>query len=173
MREVPGTIKSQGSTHIPYGWLACNGGTAAIAQYPALSAWAGTLFNTGGEPPGFFRLPDTQRRVLAGSGGTGTATLGNATGNAGGGETQTLIISQMPVHAHGITEPNSGTGHAHSTNASSWGGGNLDADDGSEAHVEGATINAATTGITINNTGGDGSHNNIQPSLVVTWIIKT
>ena len=163
-------MRKIGSTHIPYGWLTCNGTTVAIAQYPALSSWIGTTFNTGGEPPGFFRLPNTQRRTLVGSGGTGTATLGNATGNTGGEETHTLTTPEMPVHNHGISDP----GHAHTTNAIVFGGGgNIVFDGGSNDNINAATINRSTTGIAINNTGGGGSHNNIQPSLVVTWIIKT
>jgi len=169
-REVPGTIRKIGSNVIPYGWLPCIGGTAAVAQYPALSAWIGTAFNTGGEPLGFFRLPNIQRRTLVGSGGTGTATLGNVVGNTGGEETHTLTKPEMPVHAHNITDP----GHAHTTNAIVFaGGGDIVFDSGSNDNINAATINAATTGISINNEGGGGSHNNIQPSLVVTWIIKT
>jgi len=168
-KETPGIIKSLGSNHIPYGWLACNGTTVAIAQYPALSAWIGTLFNTGLEPPGFFRLPNSQRKIAVGSGGTGTVILGNATGNTGGEETHTLTKPEMPVHNHGITD----SGHAHSSNAQFTAGGGGDLDTGfSSQGAQPSSINRTVTGITLQNEGGSGSHNNVQPTLVVTEIIK-
>lgn len=49
----------------PAQWLLCQGQTVAQATYPALFALIGAAFNTGGEPPGTFRLPDLRGRIHA------------------------------------------------------------------------------------------------------------
>ena len=90
-------------------------------------------------------------------------------GNTGGAQTHTLTTTEMPSHDHGVTDP----GHKHavpfyySNNGSATVGAPL----GSNAHA--AYVSNSTTGITIQNTGGGGAHNNMQPYVVVNFIIKT
>ena len=124
----------------------------------------------------------TQVTLSTGSGVTaGTATAlrfgvvdGATLGAAGGVQTHSLATSQMPAHTHAntLTDP----GHTHSSNAnsanssSSTGGGGF-----SLPATSGATINSATTGISITNVsaGGGNAHPNVQPTLVLNKIIKT
>jgi microcystin-dependent protein len=83
----------------------------------------------------------------------------------GGAKTHTLLEAEIPSHTHTITDP----GHAHTqtTSATDGASGRADASSGGTVYNNVANINSNTTGITINNTGGGGAHNNLQPYIVV------
>jgi hypothetical protein len=83
----------------------------------------------------------------------------------GGAKTHTLLEAEIPSHTHTITDP----GHAHTqtTSATDGASGRADSSSGGATYNNVANINSNTTGITINNTGGGGAHNNLQPYIVV------
>jgi microcystin-dependent protein len=158
------------------GWLVCNGASVLRATYPNLNA----VMAADGYPYGFadgthFNLPDLRGRVPAGIDGAASrlssATMtpdGDTLGAVGGTEQVTLNTTQIPSHNHAITDP----GHLHE----------LDMDVGNLGGVgvgliiqQGTLVNThvATTGITIANTGGGLAHLNVQPTLLVNYIIKT
>ncbi len=101
-----------------------------------------------------FGLPDSRRRATIGRGGTATSTIGARLGAVGGAETHTLVTAEMPGHTH--------TPLGGSSFITAAGSGSIAA--------SGVNFAAAAT---TSSTGGDGAHNNMAPSLVVTKIIKT
>lgn len=110
-----------------------------------------------------FVLPDMRGRVAvaAGSG----AGLSARTLAASGGSEDAIVVQ----HNHGVTDP----GHTHSTAVSTFsgalaGGLNDSVFSGSSA----VSTGSSTTGITINNAGSSGTGANMQPFLVLTYIIK-
>lgn len=147
-----GTILDFGGTVAPTGYLGCDGTAVSRTTYATLFGVIGTTWGAGNGST-TFNLPDFQRRVAVGSGGSGTGTLGNAVGNTGGAETHTLTTPEIPAHTHAQDALTKlalvGTG-ADSTNN-----------------------NANAIGGTTGSTGGGGAHNNMQPSAVVLKIIKT
>jgi microcystin-dependent protein len=162
-----GAMFAYGGASAPAGWLLCDGSAVSRTTYADLFAIIGTTFGLG-DGSTTFNLPDFRRRVSVGAGGSGTGTLGNAVGNAGGAETHTLSSGEMPSHSHNVTDP----GHSHTvgdsynSNASSGGISIMD------NQLASFSSSNNTTGISIQNTGGGAAHNNIQPSLVVNQIIK-
>ena len=173
---------------VPAGWLLCDGSAISRVTYSSLYSVIGTVFGSG-DGSTTFNLPNFQRRVPVGSGGTGTSTLANTVGSTGGAETHTLTINEMPSHNHDITDSGhshnlTDPGHSHNLNMDVTGsgtngnkpqaGGNGTAvtGTGQPTTTTGLVVNSSTTGITINNTGGGAAHNIIQPSLVVNFIIK-
>jgi microcystin-dependent protein len=144
-----GALMAFGSATPPTGWLACNGANISRSTYSALFAVISTTFGVG-DGINTFTLPNSARRTLVGSGGAGTAMLGNAVGNSGGEESHVQTTAEMPAHTHNYY---SGTG----------GGG---------AAPYGDPKNAGYTW-TSSSTGSGAAFNVIQPSLIVTYIIKT
>jgi microcystin-dependent protein len=98
---------------------------------------------------------------------------GNSTnlGAFGGSESHLLTTAQIPSHIHANTLNDPGHSHGHNANAgsSTTGGGGFSCGGNS-----GATISAATTGISLSNAsaGGGGAHNNVQPTIVCNYIIR-
>lgn len=159
------------SANVPYGYLVCDGSAISrTGTYVALFGAIGTTWGVG-DGSTTFNLPDFRRRVAVGAGGAGTGTLGNAVGNVGGEEAHTLTIPEMPVHHHDVTDPT----HLHTEKGGQVGGGggtNVGAVDPGSNAITTSFSNPAATGVTIQDKGGGAAHNNIQPSAVVTKIIK-
>jgi len=133
----------------PAGWLTCDGTAISRTTYAVLFAAIGTTFGTG-DGSTTFNLPDQARRTLVGKGGSGTATLAATVGSTGGAETHTLTVAEMPAHTHTYSLPQ----------ASTLAGGAVN------------QLSSTTSSQTSGSTGGDGAHNNMQPSLVMNLIIK-
>ena len=136
----------------------------------SLFAVIGSTYNTGGETANHFRVPDLRGRVVAGMGGSllsGT----DALADTGGASTHTLTTSEMPSHSH--QSFNSGSGSTASTNLNSSSApyqssvGNF-GDFAYDMHNSGGD---ATVGKT-SSTGGDQAHNNVQPTIILNYIIK-
>lgn len=89
-----GQIILTGFGFAPQGYAFCNGAILSIAQNDALFNLIGTTF--GGDGQTTFALPDLRGRIPIGIGN------GGVIGEAGGVETQTLTVNQLPSHMHTI-----------------------------------------------------------------------
>jgi len=157
-REDPaGTIKDFGGGTVPDGFLARDGSNVSRTTYAALFNEVGTTWGVG-DGSTTFGVGDSRRRAKVGSGGSGSGTLGNAVGNTGGAETHTLITGELSSHSHGITDITTG------------GAGFLMDDVGSGGVASAST---KSTNPWVSASAGSGTaHNNVQPSEIVTSIIK-
>lgn len=150
VRLLPsGVVMPYAGTTLPPGWLLCDGSAISRASYPNLFARIGTTFGAG-DGATTFNLPNLSGRVAVGS-GAGAGLTPRTIGGAGGEESHTLTIAEMPAHSHGII--------ANSTDA---GYNGLPRADGSYSNAPSNT----------QSTGGNQPHNVMQPFLVLHYIIK-
>lgn len=165
---IPGVISMYGGTAAPMGHLLCNGTEVSRTIYSRLFDVIGTIYGAG-NGTGTFNLPNLQGRVPVGL--KASEPVFSALGNIGGTGAHTLSVNEMPSHSHTITD----TGHSHSyfnqpnsheVAVSATTTGTADNVDVNQ------TTGTSTTGITINNTGGGASHNNLQPYIVLNYIIS-
>ncbi len=173
-----GCIMFYAGATAPDGWLLCHGQAVSRATYADLFTAIGTAYGPG-DGSTTFNLPDLRGRVAAGKDDMGGSDAGRlnggvanrtSLGGTGGAATHTLVTGEMPVHSHGVTDP----GHSHTTPAgnpastftgrASWG-------DGNNLNVAGS--NASNTGISVQNAGSGGAHNNTQPTLILNYVIAT
>jgi len=80
---------------VPPGYLELDGSVQSIAVYPDLAAYLGTTFNTGSEPAGFFRLPESRGEFLRG--------WDHGRGIDAGRMPGSWQSDQLKAHNHGIT----------------------------------------------------------------------
>lgn len=164
----------------PRGWAFCSGQLLPIAQNSALFSILGTMY--GGDGRTTFGLPDLRGRVPVGSKtmGTGPGLSPNyQQGIKGGSETNTLTISQMPSHNHGVTvkvadqkaETHRAGGNPLAKNA-------LDVQNNNQtiemyAENANATYNDGNqlSGVTESHTGGGQAVNNLQPFQAINYVI--
>jgi len=154
-----GTMLPFAGTVAPTGFLLCDGSAVSRTTYAALFAAIGTTWGVG-DGSTTFNLPDMRRRTHVGSGGVATGTLGNTVGSTGGAETHTLAAGEMPSHQHDALDHGAGAVQTIGVNT------------GAAANVFGYNStqnNTWKTGFT----GSGTAHNNMQPSAVVSMIIKS
>jgi len=126
--------------------LPCNGASYLRTDYPDLFAAIGTVW--GAVDISHFNVPDLRSRTLVGA-GQGTGLSLRVAGQTFGEEDHTLTIAEMPTHNHAINDfLTTGTSVPPP----------LDAGE-SIPHILNTTANE----------GGGGSHNNMQPSAVITY----
>jgi microcystin-dependent protein len=179
MLRVPaGCVMPFAGTTPPDGWLLCYGQAVSRTGYSDLFAAIGTTYGAG-DGSTTFNLPDLRGRVAAGKDDMGGSAAGRLTspvsgatlGASGGEQSHMLSTAEIPAHSHGVNDP----GHAHS-----YGAGQTPSPftprgtngDGTNFNNNPAT-NGAFTGISIQNAGGGGAHNNTQPTIVLNHIIST
>lgn len=95
----PGFIQMYGGTSAPGGWLFCDGSVVEQADFPDLFLVIGTNFNTGGEGPTEFRLPDFRSRSPIGV-GQGAGLSNYVLAQIGGEEAHQLTIAELAIHTH-------------------------------------------------------------------------
>jgi len=130
----------------PTGWLLCDGSIVSRTTYSALFAIVGETFGAG-DGSTTFVLPNLIDYVPAGVGGT----LGSTIGVTVGALTVTLTENQLASHTHHYSSPD-----AIVTVAA-----------GADQAVVSAILGADTIA-----TGGNLSHENVQPTILLNYIIK-
>ncbi len=186
-----GTIWAFGlpESAVPTGWIAPYG-QQITGTYPTLRAALIAAGNPYGSAGGNPLAPDLRGRTPAGKddmGGTAAGRLtntgvgpsgvdGSVLGYGGGVDRHTLSPGQMPVHAHtGVTDVQGQ--HAH-TYQDSGAGSSTSGDPGVfVADVSFATratdpAGAHAHNFNTSNAGGGEAHPNVQPSIVVNYIMK-
>ena len=137
-----------GGSVAPSGFLICDGAAVSRTTYAALFAVCGTTYGAG-DGSTTFNVPDKRSRGSIGS-GQGVGLTNRVRGARFGVENET---APLPAHTHTYTAP---------------GGLVFNSAGGAQPMVQSITAGAIT-----GSTGPGGTHNNMQPSEVDTWIIKT
>lgn len=136
----------------PAGLLVCDGTQYNQEDYPALFDVLDSVYKTGST----FVVPDLIHFFIQGA-DTGEIN------DTGGEEEHTLTVDEMPAHSH------SNTPHSHLYTPPVL---NLDLESPGVPDILGAGIGiptqTGTSGVTIDNTGGDDAHNNLPPYVRLT-----
>lgn len=158
-----GEIRIFAGSFAPAGWAMCQGQSMAISENDTLFNLIGTTY--GGDGQETFNLPDLQGRVPMHQGQGPGITQNYVIGEQGGVESVTLTTQQIPIHTHGVL---ASTNPATATTAS----GNVTASTNQlKIYTEGSpSKNFAPN--TISPVGGSQPHENMQPFLVLTFIIS-
>ena len=175
-----GEVRIFAGNYAPRGWSKCEGQLLAISQNSALFAILGTTY--GGDGRTTFALPDLRGRAAVSAGRHPGSNFSWRQGQVSGQETTTMTVLQMPSHSHTATVANGSVAipvnaTAGEEDEANPAGGFL-ANTGQDLFssdkngtYSGAPIATTSGAVTINPTGGSRSANNIQPILVLNYII--
>jgi len=153
-------VQHAGSTE-PSGWIFTFGQAISRTTFSDLFAVISTTYGVG-DGSTTFNVPDIRGRVVAGRddmGGVSANRLtdqsggvdGDVLGDTGGDETHQLTETELAAHTH--TTPGA-------------------QGDNSTVRFEGGGA-STTFNVSTSSTGGDTAHNNVQPTIILNYIIKT
>ena len=165
-----GSLMPYAGSSAPTGYLLCDGAAISRSTYSALFGVLATTYGSG-DGSSTFNIPDLRGRVIAGQDDMGGASAnrltgltggvdGDVLGGSGGAETHTLSIAEMPGHSHDVTT-------ASASNNQNGVPGNAPKGSNDSIPTTAPYSNGATA------TGGGQAHNNVQPTIILNYIIKT
>jgi len=160
----------------PRSWAFCDGSLLQISLHTALFSILGTTY--GGDGRVTFGLPDLRSRIPLHPGngpGLSSYSLGQKTGV----ENVVLSAAQMPSHSHAATtvvtaQASPTEGDSVDPTGKVWaksGQGDPDYAAYDTATAVAMDANGVSASTTVGNTGGSGSHTNVQPVLGLNYII--
>jgi len=152
-----GEIRMFGGNFAPAGWMFCEGQLLSIAANDTLFNLIGTTY--GGDGMSTFALPDLRGRLPVHVG------PGLTLAQAGGSETVTLTVQQVPAHTHTLAASS-----AAATQTAPAGNLLAQADSGQLylADTPAVGLNVQSVG----SAGGSQPHSNLGPYLCVSFIIS-
>jgi microcystin-dependent protein len=162
------TVLPYAGSTAPTGYLVCAGQSVLVADYGDLYDVIGFTYGGSGSS---FNLPDLRGRVIAGQddmGGTSADRLtglsgglnGDNLGATGGSETHTLTALELPQHTHTFSGTVSRDGNSAGSPTE------IVMDD--DSNLTASNVTTANGG-----NAGDQPHNNVQPTIILNYIIKT
>jgi microcystin-dependent protein len=160
-----GMITPYGGASAPSNWLLCHGQSLSTSTYASLYAVIGFTYGGSGSA---FLAPDLRGRVIAGQDDMGGASAnrltspinGDTLGAAGGAESHALSIAELAAHTHAAG--------SYAVNS----GGDAAGDGPHVVFRNGTSRTSAVVG-TSASTGSGSAHTNVQPTIILNYIIKT
>jgi microcystin-dependent protein len=152
-----GTIVQSAAIAEPSGWFICNGRTLNNTTYSGL--FNAIQYTYGGSDLSF-NIPDIQGRVPIGA-GSGSGLTVRSLGQKSGEENHTLTTNEMPSHTHTLDRrinPDDGA----------FDNGNTYISDSCASTTDRQLMGTFNT----YSTGSGASHNNMQPFIVLNYLIK-
>jgi len=156
-----GEIRMFAGSFAPAGWAMCNGAPMPISQNETLFTIIGTTY--GGDGQETFDLPNLCGRAPVHQ-GTGTG-QNYQMGESAGVESVTLTVQQIPQHSHPLFASTANALDNAPTN-------NIPAAGISTKMYTEDVANQAMAANSISPIGGSQPHENMQPYLVITFIIS-
>jgi len=171
-----GSVIPYAGASAPTGFLLCDGSAVSRTTYAALFAVVGTTYGVG-DGSSTFTLPDLRGRVVAGQDDMGGASAdrltdqtgglnGDTLGDTGGSETHTLTTAQLASHTHSF----SGSG---STTAMTFLNDGLGVNRGGSGQSSSSNSISVSISGTTGSAGSGSAHNNVQPTIILNYIIRT
>lgn len=168
-----GSIVSYATIDPPNGCIECDGGTYNRVDYPMLYAALDPVFIVDADT---FTTPDLRGCTVIGAGTNVDSGTAYAMNERGGEEEHELIETELPAHTH-TTQPHTHTANPHSHGVSAAAptaiaiGPGLPAP--SALPLPTTTAPAAVvlldTVVTVDSTGSDVPHNNMQPFVALKY----
>lgn len=162
-----GVVTAFAGATAPVGWLLCDGAAVSRSTYAALFTTIGTQYGVG-DGSTTFNLPNVKGRVPVGLNSADTDF--DVLGETRGAKTHTLSLAEIPNATGGITL------HGSAQGSMMWGPSGVFS---TSPIINGTYKNTAPTlaanslsHLNFSLGGGGGSHNNLQPSVVLNYIIR-
>lgn len=165
-----GEVRMFAGTYAPQDFALCNGSLLTMQQYAALFSLIGTTF--GGNGVTNFGIPDLRSRVPVGQ-GQGTNLTARVLGQSGGFEGVALSTADIPAHTHTMMAT------TNTANVQSPAGAYLGTLASGSAQflpnttAAGAQLRPMSNTVVANNTSTNTTHNNVMPSLPISYVICT